>query len=106
VSESVYSLEENGMELSVCRPELPLDELTAESLLSLPDELDAVSFGFLEDVFDPWLGAEPSISKSVLCRFPLIVLVEDASFGFVLSSGSGSDEATIETFSSLEATEA
>ena len=92
------------MELRVCRPEPPPEELTAESLLSLPDELDAASFGFLEDVFDPWLGAEPSISKSVLWRFPLVVLVEGSSFGFVLSSRSGSDEATIETFSSLETT--
>jgi len=67
VSEATYSLEENGMELRVCcRPELPPEELTAESLLSLPDEPDAVSFGFLEGVFEPWLGAEPSISKSVL----------------------------------------
>jgi hypothetical protein len=109
VSESTYSLEENGMELRVCRPlaELPLAGLTAESLLSFP-ESDAVSFGFLEGVFELWLGAEPSISKSVLWRFPLVVLVEGASFGFVLSSRSGSDEATIlvETFSSLEATAA
>jgi hypothetical protein len=66
VSESTYSLEENGMELRVCRPELPPEELTAAETLSLPDEPDAVSFGFLEGVFEPWLGAEPSISKSVL----------------------------------------
>jgi len=63
----MYSLEENGMELRGCMPELPPEELTAESLL-LPDEPDdAVSFGFLEGVFEPWLGAEPIIiSKSVL----------------------------------------
>jgi hypothetical protein len=64
----MYSLEENGMELRGCRPELPPEELvtaTAESL-SLPDEPDAVSFGFLEGVFEPWLGAEPNMSKSVL----------------------------------------
>jgi hypothetical protein len=66
----MYSLEENGMELRGCWPlaeELPPEVLllTAESLL-LPGEPDAVSFGFLEDAFEPWLGAEPSISKSVL----------------------------------------
>jgi hypothetical protein len=68
VSESTYSLEENGMELRGCRP---LDELPPEGLLtaesfSLPDEPDAVSFGFLEGVFEPCFGVEPSMSKSVL----------------------------------------
>jgi len=63
----MYSFKKSGMELRGCRPELPPEEeLTAESF-PLPDEPDAaVSFGFLEDVFEPWFGAEPSISKSVL----------------------------------------
>jgi len=61
----MYSLEENGMELRGRNPELPPEELTAESF-SLPDEPDAVSFGFLEGVFEPWLGADSSISKRVL----------------------------------------
>jgi hypothetical protein len=54
------------MELRDCRPGLcPEDCVPAAESLSLP-ELDAVSFGFLERVSEPWLGAEPSISKSVL----------------------------------------
>ena len=62
----MYSLEENGMELSVCVPELPPEELTGESLSLLADsEPDAVSFGFLEGVFEPLFEAEPSMSKSV-----------------------------------------
>jgi hypothetical protein len=66
VSEALYSLKENGMELRDCRSELrPEDCVPADESLSLP-ELDAVSFGFLEGVSEPWLGAEPNISRSVL----------------------------------------
>lgn len=74
------------MELRDCWSELrPEDCAPEEESLSLP-KLDAVSFGFLEDdAPEPCLGAEPSISKSVLWRFPLVVLVEGAGFGFALS---------------------
>jgi hypothetical protein len=63
----MYSLKENGMELRDCGSELrPEDCAPEDESLSLP-ELDAVSFGFLEDgVSEPRLGVEPSISKSVL----------------------------------------
>jgi hypothetical protein len=62
----MYSLKENGMELRDCWPGLrPEDCVPTEESLSLP-ELDAVSFDFLEGLSEPWLGAEPNISKSVL----------------------------------------
>lgn len=62
----MYSFEENGMELSVCVPELPPEELAGESLSLLADsEPVTVSFGFLEGAFEPLLEPEPSMSKSV-----------------------------------------
>lgn len=92
------------MELRDCWPELRPEDCAPEESLSLP-KLDAASFGFLEDdASEPCLGAEPSISKSVLWRFPLVVFVEGAGFDFALSSRSGSDEATMGSFSSLEVT--
>lgn len=101
------------MELRGCRPlalaELAPEALTAESV-SLADEPDAVavvSFGFLEGVFEACFGVEPNMSKSVLWRFPFVVLaaVDGVSFGVVpLSSRSGLDTDADETFSSVEAT--
>lgn len=93
------------MELRGCWPALPpgndwvvpvVDGLTRE-----PEA--AASFGFLEGVSEPLLGSEPSMSKSVLWRFPLEVLVvKGVGFGF--ASSSWSDEAVIVVgFSSREA---
>jgi hypothetical protein len=62
----MYSVKENGMELRACKPGLrPEDCVPALQNLSLPKP-DAISFGFLEGVHEPWLGAEPSMSNSVL----------------------------------------
>jgi hypothetical protein len=85
VSESIYSLKENGIEFNACWLGLP-PELGVPLTVGLSPEPGAVNFGFLE--VDPvlWPGPDPSISKSVLWRFPVAVLGEGFAFGFAFSS--------------------